>query len=319
MDRSNQKSEIRNQKSTALTLILSQRERGFTLVELLVVITIIGILIALLLPAVQAAREAARRVQCANNLKQIGLAMHHYMDAWEGYFPPGSPGPQMHGLFTYILPYLEQQGIYDRLDLNGNTWEEPLQYTILPVYICPSYQESLDFDDSSAADFLQGAKITYQGVGGVLQDSGQLVTPSPSFGDMPHNGIFRWGALRAIADVRDGLSNTLAFGEFVHRDPSGSSPHGVDRGLSAVRCWIYGANITDGSYAFKVVQYPINAPLNRYTDGVYFNHLPMGSDHSGGCHFTIGDGSVRFISEMINIQLYQALATCDGGEIVQIP
>ena len=85
--------------------------RGFTLVELLVVIAIIGILIALLLPAVQSAREAARRVACANKLKQMGIAVQHYTEVWPEYFPPGSPGVLRHGLFSHMLPYLEQGNV----------------------------------------------------------------------------------------------------------------------------------------------------------------------------------------------------------------
>ncbi len=113
--------------------------RAFTLVELLVVIAIIGILIALLLPAVQAAREAARRSQCTNNLKQIGLAIHDYMDVCRTHFPPGSPGRTRHGFFSLILPFLEQTSVYKDLTLSGSAHSETHRYTEIPGYVCPSY------------------------------------------------------------------------------------------------------------------------------------------------------------------------------------
>ncbi|MEA1949870.1 MAG: DUF1559 domain-containing protein, partial [Planctomycetota bacterium] len=117
-------------------------KRGFTLVELLVVIAIIGILIALLLPAVQAAREAARRMQCGNNLKQMGLAIHNYADAYEGKFPIGSPAPARHGLFSALLPYLEMNDIHDLCAWDLSTFDpanEKVRFEVIPAYHCPSY------------------------------------------------------------------------------------------------------------------------------------------------------------------------------------
>ena len=116
---------------------------GFTLVELLVVIAIIAMLVTLLLPAVQAARAAARRTQCANNLKQQGIAMHSYASAKSDVFPPGSPGNLLHGLFTYMLPYLEEGAIYEQVDLqstnqhNPNEAQNPARYQVIEPYVCP--------------------------------------------------------------------------------------------------------------------------------------------------------------------------------------
>ncbi len=280
---------------------------GFTLVELLVVITIIGILIALLLPAVQSAREAARRLQCGNNLKQIGLAMHHYMAASGEYFPPGSPGVEQHGLFTHILPFLEQMTIYEQIDLNGSTFAEPHRYTPIAVYKCPSYPGA-DVVRDKANGYKNGASCTYQGVGGVVRQGEE--TTAAAGGDIPHNGLFGWATVRRVAGVIDGLSNTLAMGEYVQRDTDGE--FGDFPGN--VRPWILGASAGNASYTFRVAEHPINAKLHRIKDGIPFNYLPLGSFHPGGASFLVADGSVRFLSESMDMETYQSLSTCNGSE-----
>jgi len=297
---------------------------GFTLVELLVVITIIGILIALLLPAVQSARESARRAGCSNNLHQMGIAIQHYNQNHADYFPPGSPGSARHGLFTYMLPYLELDNVYndleliDRPDPNYNPHREDHRYTYLSIYRCPSFVgPKVIYPGQSNASYKQGALTNYQGVGGSYDPSYQPVTRSSPYGDMPHNGIFGWGFVRASAKARDGLSNTLAMGEFVHSDQDENSFFSGDPGN--VRGWIMGANGGTGTYAFKVLRYGPNAGLDRTGNSIPYNHLPFGSYHPQGVNFLVADGSARLIPNSINLNVYLALGTCDGGENAQLP
>ena len=287
------------------------KARGFTLVELLVVIAIIGILIALLLPAVQAAREAARRMQCTNNMKQMALAAHNYASAYQDKFPYGNTGGHKHGLFTFILPFMEMTQIYDELDLDGNTLDEHHRYTPIPAYSCPSYtSEKLVTKYTGVEEYLNGWQLTYQGVCGVFYNDGDVHDGDLYYGEIPRNGLFGWQFQRRIGEVSDGTSHTLMMGEYVVRTPSDSVE-------SNVRCWVLGANESlntqIGSYALKAVQTAVNTPVRTWGD-FPFNHMPFSSDHPGGANFSLGDGSVSFLQEEMDFEVYQAMATCNEGE-----
>lgn len=311
------------------------KSQGFTLVELLVVIAIIGILIGLLLPAVQAVREAARRMQCANGLKQIGLACHNYMTINKGAFPPGhgmrkyasTEGPNNHGFCTFILPYIEQQSIYDSIDF---TYSASVMYTkspkpmaletVIPTFICPSYVG--DSKCTENISYKYGALCTYNGVGGVYRTASEntgrtddekyiIVTPvSSQYGQLPDNGMFHWMKAIKESSVTDGTSNTLLYGEYVQRDQTGSyaTPAGN------VRPWVFGVNEEKGIYSYKVVVYNVNKQVDRMADGIPFNHLPMGSDHASGANFARADASVSFLSDTIDLKVYKNLATRNGGK-----
>ncbi len=297
------------------------RRLAFTLVELLVVIAIIGILIALLLPAVQSAREAARRMQCTNNLKQIGLAMHNYATSYREHFPVGCTGGGTHGLFTTILPYLELQPLYDDIDVDGDTFTDPHRYTRVEVYVCASYPHDVINRDMFNS-YMNGAATTYQGVAGTVRPDPTPPSGSPwNNGYIPDNGMFGWQLFRRMRDFTDGLSNTLAMGEFVQRDRIiGSGTMNFAPVPGNVRAWILGATHTSrGSYTGKALMNPINAEIDRVSDGVQFNHLPMGSYHPGGCNFLLADGSVHFLAETLPLDLLKDMSTCDGGEIVERP
>jgi prepilin-type N-terminal cleavage/methylation domain-containing protein len=300
------------------------KRTGFTLVELLVVIAIIGVLVALLLPAVQAAREAARRMQCTNHLKQVGLAVHNYASANKDYLPVGSPNGGgvrgAHGLFTSLLPFLEELAIYQQLNLKGDTFVEAHRYTLIDTYVCPSWPHEIVYRDQ-ANTYRNGAITTYQGIGGTWR-SGQPVTPC-DHGNMPRNGLFGFDLLRSISEVRDGLSHTLAVGEFVQIDViPGSGVTDFSQAPGNARPWVFGStNDTHrGVYSCKAVKdFPLNARVNRTVDGVPFNYLPFGSYHSGGGIFAIGDGGVHFVDEGIDFDVFKNLATCNGHEISEIP
>lgn len=299
-------------------------KKAFTLIELLVVITIIGILIALLLPAVQAAREAAKRMQCSNNLKQIVLASLGYENNHRC-FPPSYFVPNGHGVFTFILPYLEQQSLYDKLTVSGTAAYETraLRFTPVPAYFCPSFTllPMVFTNYSLAGNYgISGALTTYQGIGGVLfqEDIDKRNYDRSGQGHFPRNGIFGHRTTKRVSDVTDGMSHTLAFGEYVQRNVNGTGTL-----FTSVRSWMI-SNYTDSldncaSYAFKVVKYNINAQVDRDNGTVLFNHLPMGSDHPGGCNFAAADGSVHFLSENISLTVYKGLCTINKGEIVAIP
>ena len=330
----NHNSESPNSQSSTSSPVY----HGFTLVELLVVITIIGILIALLLPAVQSAREAAKRIQCSNNLKQMGLAVHNYAGVWNGTFPVGARGYYRHALFSLMLPYLEQGAVYDLLDINGMSYDDlslppdtarnhRQQLTVIPCYICPSwpYKPSYTVEEvASVGTAYAGGLTLYGGVAGAFPTEPPLAGTSAGWGDIPQNGMFGPNFWRRMDDVRDGLSNTLAIGEFAHIDMKGgdfSNPPGN------VRAWLLGSVNTDGlnsttdiaMYHTKVVTLPINAKVDRVADSIYFNHLPFTSCHPGGANFLAGDGSVVFLSEGIQFLLFQQLSTVARAEAVTLP
>ena len=312
---------------------------GFTLVELLVVITIIGILIALLLPAVQAAREAARALQCSNNLKQIGLALHNYHAAMST-FPPGGVtygrccgSPSGTNWAICILPYLEQQALYDLYDQNAYNEQDGLnggskivRETQVASYTCPSdgNAKKLGQPSSGPGQSLQFHRGSYRCVVGRTDDglSGYSFWDALSPSQTPLPDSFR-GVLHVvgipdlhwttetIADVRDGTSNTLMVGEKVFDDEH------VDNGVF----WAYSYGYYNAGHAM-----PYSGSLLYDTDKC-LPTVPTGSYcvrsfatiHPGGIPFVLCDGSVRSISKNIDIQLFCNLATIAGRETTQLP
>ncbi|PQO46072.1 DUF1559 domain-containing protein [Blastopirellula marina] len=301
---------------------------GFTLVELLVVIAIIGVLVALLLPAVQQAREAARRMQCSNNLKQMGLACHNYMDTHQGKLPPGtyyklkSGQWDSHGWAVAILPFIEQNALYDSYNFSVgplDTSHENIRKAAISGYFCPSFAGKQV--NTSSSLYSDGAIFPYQGIAGVYYNDparDQNLPGNAGHGMITSNGAFRINGERSVADITDGLSNTIMIGDYIHRDRTGSNSGYPGN----VRCWIIGTtSVAKGAlYNLKIIyEDTVNSRRDRASDGLAFNHLPFGSFHPGGANFAATDGSVHFLPETINFDTYRAIATVNGSEPLSIP
>ena len=337
MIQENHLSEHVSQRPRAIPRI-HVKSRGFTLVELLVVIAIIGILIALLLPAVQAAREAARRMQCANQLKQLALASHNYHDRVRS-FPPGtlvkrfSSKPKLRGpsLFIFILNEMEQSSMRGQLDLNDPLNNEvgaqdSLAATVLSVLVCPSDvipENPVEHEDSGRWHAL----TSYGGNGGTSGTNRFLCTVTSQVADGvfcetgPYSNPSSGQTAIRMAGVTDGTSNTLFFGERNHRDPvfdtwaegAGEQPLGD-----------YGWWHTAGGLSIVDATMTTLAPINYQsdtsdTDFACMRVSAFGSQHPGGANFALVDGSVRFISETIDLETYRALSTRAGGEVAALP
>ena len=265
---------------------------GFTLVELLVVIAIIGILIALLLPAVQAARESSRRTSCRNNLKQLGLALHHYHDTYKS-FPMGSNIDRSRSCYglswhVYLLPFIEEQDIYRQF----NPDEGPCgkggvpNSTGVPVFRCPSSQVA------------QGM-TNYSGTAGARKSK----NPNDYCGEYATDGVLYLLSRTQIKHVSDGTSHTFLAGERIY---------GVKPWMYGAR-WMFDPDEVMCTRAIKNVVYPVNADDR----GIPENNFFFGSKHPGGAQFTYTDGHVGFINETINFTVYQDLSTRCGGEVIE--
>jgi prepilin-type N-terminal cleavage/methylation domain-containing protein/prepilin-type processing-associated H-X9-DG protein len=308
--------------------------RAFTLIELLVVIAIIAILIGLLLPAVQKVREAANRMKCSNNLKQLGLAAHNYHDVNDSFppaftqdrIPPPSGAFQGHSVFYFLLPFIEQDNLYKSMDFNvplNNRVNNPnggRAATVVQTYLCPSDplpKQAIGWPETGTpTEYYAGT--SYRANGGSRP---VFATSSTNDGVFMATGTAArkaasapGGSVTRFADITDGTSNTILFGEFHHWDPnfdtfttagwnSGSTikgwsrwyPAGGDAGLG---------NLMIGAFA------PINyktpwargqagAPTSQSAWFIFQDQRlsAIGSAHPGGANIGLADGSVRFLKQ----------------------
>jgi prepilin-type N-terminal cleavage/methylation domain-containing protein/prepilin-type processing-associated H-X9-DG protein len=332
--------------------------RGFTLIELLVVIAIIAILIGLLLPAVQKVREAAARMKCSNNLKQIGIALHSYHDV-NGSLPPGGsityisnnpvPGAKETGDWgsdqgtwhVYILPYLEQDPLYKAINPRiavrnsvGIAIANGVINTMPPYIRCPS-------DDYDDPNYLVSNYIGSMGpqcaIGPCGYDPFQQFCNQPTWGYITSpdhgndynlvnlRGVFnRLGARFTFATVKDGLSNTIFVGEGLPQQHDHLTNGPWSNVINKAVVWPH----FNGGQAHMTTIIPINyksdrgdtwcSPPDQYR-GNWDVSWGFKSNHTNGVNFLFGDGSVRFIAQTIEHRTYQLLGCRNDGQAVQLP
>lgn len=334
-------------------------QRGFTLVELLVVIAIIGVLIALLLPAVQAAREAARRSQCGNHAKQIGLALHNYHST-HGTFPPGvlnsgalansnyAGGVKNTPGWALLLPFLEQQPLWAKLDFRyafgrGYTTANSAADIILPdinapylatrisVFECPSARNMGEFVpyNTTYTNYLTNPQGAYRTnwffSSGVLSETSN---PYANYGSDIRQGMFGSQQGCTFAKIQDGSSNCLACGEGIGNIPGVcGGVHWGPIGLFGNYTNMFGRVESSTSTSpitytwIHQANFTINSKVQHNSTTSYTCRTAwvFGSDHPGGANFVLGDGSVRFLAETLDYLTLCRLAYIHDGEQATVP
>ena len=267
---------------------------GFTLIELLVVIAIIAVLIALLLPAVQQAREAGRRTQCRNNLHQMGIALHNYQDT-HGCFPPGwiyRGCPDTVGVadgdwsgFAMLMPYLDERALFNATNFNQPCTSNANSTMVrkqLAQFFCPSHR-SKGLDTFTSGLKFSGADFRWNHAAAERTDSEPV-----TYTNGQSNGFSQCSLTISEAGVQDGLSNTIAVGENLQGH------------------WARGASCCIATRASRKIRHSTE-PGPRYT---------WSSMHPDGAVFLFGDGSAKFISDTVDMDVLRALMTASGGEAI---
>jgi len=332
-----------------------KRKPGFTLVELLVVIAIIGVLVSLLLPAVQQAREAARRMQCGNHLKQLGLALHNYESTYRVF--PGLPDSSNYGFSVQakLLPFIEQGNLQDLIDFQQplmqgaggsqalNSVHNQVARQPIPVLLCPSDGQSPIFENHSSVAGQAFAGTNYVVCTGSGVDTNYDTRAAT-------DGMFWWGSAAGFRDMLDGSSNTLVLSETLlglGTDSSGTQPqdrrrqmaqyggggmggagegftsapgHNPDLAVAAAvsqwngfraGAWIWGREHTSSFNTYATPNFKVPDVMRNG-----FGWFAARSQHPGGAQATLGDGSVRFVADTVDLATWRALGTKAGREVL---
>lgn len=331
------------------------RGLGFTLVELLVVIAVIGIVVSMLLPGIQAAREAARRMQCGNNLKQIGLALHIYESshrAWPAQASGPTPGREFRARrsswFTAILPLIEQNALYHAFNSNLHWHDSGNWYAVnsaVATFRCPSVPERqgfewtvlVDYANSSttvptltARAFYEGSVTDYTNVGGVSTQLNFTLVSSQQLSDPLNCGILKGTSVK-LCEVTDGLSNTVLVTECAGRPLLYQRGRVVADG-TLTKTWSGTASVnrpfpTGGVWASHNKGFIIDGAQSDGNTAIRpgkcsincSNDNEVYAFHPGGAQTLFADGSLQFLSSSISIELLAALASRNGNEVVSPP
>jgi len=312
------------------------RRKAFTLIELLVVIAIIGILISLLLPAVQKIRDAAARMSCSNNLKQLGLAAHNYHGDFNKFppavnipftttvggnqqsAPPPLPGKNESWL-EFLLPYVEQTNLYNSLNFNTNQYANAATptspaNTIVKTYLCPS--DRAPQQTTYTASSKTGSTTYYFGANTYVANAGVYGWYTSS---MDQTGILYINSSVKMTDISDGTSNTFLFGERNRIDPNLDAVYGANF-MEEHSGWAWTNSLPGYDYlggAAAAINWtfpPVTSDPGFVYDDIRFS--VYGSNHTAGANFCFADGSVHFLPNSVPVVVLQQLSTRAGGEVV---